>query len=153
MVKADKPGFQEFHIEGIKHVSPENAYEAATRGDAYILDVREECESKNRIIEGDAVLYYPMSEILNKLSLIPRDKPIIVVCVSGERSCKIVNLLNRNNFKEVLNLDGGLMNWAYSGLPLKSKFAIDHRCACNSEGQQEDIDFQNCGSGCGSGCC
>jgi rhodanese-related sulfurtransferase len=153
MVKADKPSFQEFHIEGIKHISPEDAYAAAMRGEAYILDVREECESKNRIIEGEAVIFHPMSGILNKLALLPKDKTIIVVCVSGERSCKIVNLLKRNDFADVVNLDGGLMNWAYAGLPLKSKFAVDHRCGCNSGDQEADIELKGCGSGCGSGCC
>jgi rhodanese-related sulfurtransferase len=40
------PRFQNFHIEGINHISPTDAYFAITHGEAFLLDVREPNETK-----------------------------------------------------------------------------------------------------------
>jgi len=71
----------------------------------------------------DNILYQPMSVIMERLTNIPDDKVIIVVCKAGERSTKVANLLNRFDFKNVANLDGGIIQWKELGLPVLTRFA------------------------------
>ncbi|MGC8823119.1 MAG: rhodanese-like domain-containing protein [Bacteroidales bacterium] len=83
MITTDKPTLQDFHIEGIKHVTPQNAFVSVINGEAIMLDVREENEWKLESIPLDGVYYQPMSLIMERLSFIPKDKAIIVFCPGG----------------------------------------------------------------------
>jgi rhodanese-related sulfurtransferase len=152
MNTTDKPTIQDFHIQGVKHISPVNAMEAVTAGNAILLDVREEFEWKTLSIDIGQILYHPMSVILDRLEKIPVDKPLIVICVSGERSTKIVNLLNRNGFEDVANLDGGIVKWIEEGMPFKSKLSKDQSCGCGCESGASVAKVSQTGCDCSSGC-
>lgn len=153
--KTTKPTLQDFHIEGVSHITPLKALEAVKSGEAILLDVREEYEWKNRSIALDNVLYHPMSAIIERLKHIPDNTGIIVVCTSGERSSKIANLLNRQGFPDVANLDGGIKEWIKQGLPYESNFKMD--CGCSPVPIDSETlppsDSCGCSSGCGTGCC
>jgi len=128
MKTTEKPTLQDFHIEGVLHVTPQNALDAVKTGEAIMLDVREENEWKIETIALDDVFYQPMSVIVDRLPFIPRDKAIIVFCHVGVRSTKVVNLLKINGFKDVVNLDGGFMEWKSIGLPFKGNVSFGCRC-------------------------
>jgi rhodanese-related sulfurtransferase len=147
MNTTDKPLFQEFHIEGIKHISPVAAFEAVKRGKAIILDVREENELDFESILLDEVMYHPMSEIMDRLQHIPNNKSIIVACPGGVRSSKVANLLIMQGYKEVANLDGGLMMWKMQGLPFESHASMG--CGCGSHGDLSENEATSGGCGCG----
>ena len=52
---------------------------------------------------------YSITDSLDKLS---KEKKIIIYCRTGSRSATIVSLLEKNfSFKNVYNLDGGIMKW------------------------------------------
>jgi len=131
MITTDKPIFQEFNIEGVKHITPQNALAELQNGTAIMIDVREEPEFKLESIPLNNVFYYPMSGILEQLQNIPTDKPIIVVCNAGIRSSKVVNLLNRNDFPFSANLDGGIIMWKVQGLPVESENSAGCGCGCS----------------------
>ena len=147
MNTTDKPLFQEFHIEGIKHISPVAAFEAVKRGKAIILDVREEKEIDYESILLDEVMYHPMSDIMDRLQLIPNNKSIIVACPGGVRSSKVANLLMFQGFEAVANLDGGLMMWKMQGLPFESHASMG--CGCGSHGDLSENEATSGGCGCG----
>lgn len=128
MTTTDKPVLQDFHIEGVKHITPSNAFVAVNNGEAILLDVREENEWKLEFISLDAVYYQPMSVIMERLSFIPKDRAIIVFCPGGVRSTKVANLLNIQGFKNVANLDGGFSMWKSQGLPFDSNLSFG--CVC-----------------------
>jgi len=131
MITTKTPLFQEFHIEGVQHITPQNAFSELQNGAAILIDVREESEYKLESIPLNDVFYYPMSGIVEQLQNIPTDKPIIVICNAGIRSSKVVNLLNRNGFKESANLDGGIIMWKTQGLPVENDNSSGCGCGCS----------------------
>ncbi len=131
MNTTNQPQFQTFHIDGIMHISPFEAFEALKEISTFVIDVREPEETLALRIESDNVLYHPLSKIMDRLQFIPRDKFLIVACSTGERSSKVANLLQRQGFTSVANLDGGIVNWRMHGLPvLKSNRSMTSGCGC-----------------------
>lgn len=130
MKTTEKPTLQDFQIEGVKHIAPQDALDAVRRGEAVLLDVREENEWKIETISLYYVYYQPMSVIMERLSYIPRDKAIITVSQSGERGTRVANLLNANGFACVANLDGGFREWKSAGLPIDHKLSFGCSCGC-----------------------
>ena len=131
METTDKPTLQEFHIQGVQHITPQNALAELQNGTAIMVDVREQQECTLESIPLSDVYYYPMSTIMEQLQNIPDDKPIIVVCNAGVRSSKVVNLLNRNGFQASANLDGGIIMWKALGLPVESDISSPCGCGCS----------------------
>jgi rhodanese-related sulfurtransferase len=129
MITTNKPTLQEFHIEGVKHITPSNALEAVENEEAIMIDVREVNECMLECISLDAVFYHPMSEIMERLDYIPKDKALIVVCLNGFRSAKVANLLTRQGFENVANLDGGFVMWKSQNLPHESNISCGS-CGC-----------------------
>lgn len=83
----------------------------------YILDVREPAEYAEGHIAGSKRI--PLGQLANRLSGLPQDQPIVAVCRSGNRSNVAQAVLKRAGFANVLNLRGGMLAWAHSGLPVK----------------------------------
>lgn len=130
MKTTDKPTLQDFHIDGVKHINPLDAFEAIKNSEAVMLDVREINEVKLESIPLDRVINHPMSVIMDRLPYIAKDQNIIVACPGGVRSTKVANLLIRNGYESVVSLDGGLMMWKAQGLPYESNLSFIG-CGCN----------------------
>lgn len=75
-----------------------------------LLDVRTDREYFLSSIEGS--LHMPMNTITEKYTSLDKDKEIIVQCKSGVRSERVCEFLLNNNFKNVKNLTGGIVEWA-----------------------------------------
>lgn len=86
--------------------------------DAYLLDVREPDEWA----AGHApdAHHLPMLEVPPRLTEVPADGDVVVVCRSGARSARVVDFLIRNGRDNVRNLDGGMHDWIAAGHPLVS---------------------------------
>lgn len=83
---------------------------------AYVLDVREPDEWD----AGHApdAHHIPMSELLGRLGEVPEDGSVVVVCRSGHRSAQVVSYLLGQGRGNAVNLDGGMVEWVASGLPI-----------------------------------
>jgi rhodanese-related sulfurtransferase len=77
-----------------------------------VLDVREPWEVA--ICAFDGSLNIPMRELPAKLSDLPQDRPLVVVCHHGMRSYQVAAWLRRNGFGNAANLAGGIDAWARS---------------------------------------
>lgn len=130
MKTTDKPALQDFHIEGVKHITPSLAFEALKNNEAVLIDVREEDEVSLERIPLDNVLYHPLSVILDRIPYISKDQQIILGCSAGVRSVKVANLLNIEGFTNVANLDGGFATWKTMGLPIESVLSLGGNCGC-----------------------
>ncbi|MBE0638086.1 MAG: rhodanese-like domain-containing protein [Bacteroidales bacterium] len=128
------PKLQDFHINGVKHITPEESFELLKNGTAVILDVREAEEVSFERIADAKTLYIPLAEVILSLDKLPHDKTLIVVCRAGIRSAKIANLLNYQGFPNALNLDGGINMWKSFGLPMESSNSRSCGCGCNCGG-------------------
>jgi NADPH-dependent 2,4-dienoyl-CoA reductase/sulfur reductase-like enzyme/rhodanese-related sulfurtransferase len=76
-----------------------------------VLDVREEDEVKRKKI-ADAI-WVPYGELKKRLGELDKGKEIAVHCESGLRSYKACLKLQHEGFKNVKNIDGGMLCWCY----------------------------------------
>jgi rhodanese-related sulfurtransferase len=82
-----------------------------------LLDVREPPEYADAHLAGSTLI--PLGQLSLRLNELPRDRPIVAVCRSGNRSGVAARLLARAGFPPVQNLRGGIIAWARGGLPLQ----------------------------------
>jgi rhodanese-related sulfurtransferase len=75
-----------------------------------VLDVRENWEREAARLPG--TLDIPMMEIPQRLTELPRDRDIVVMCHGGVRSLKVAHFLAQHGFSRVTNLAGGIHAWA-----------------------------------------
>jgi phage shock protein E len=87
------------------------------RDDVVILDVREQSEYDAGHIAG--VKLIPKGTIANRLSEIPKDKPVIVTCHSGNRSGQVTDFLRQQGYTNVHNMTGGISAWQQAGYPVE----------------------------------
>lgn len=83
------------------------------RDDVVILDVREDHEYQAGHIPGATLV--PLGQIPSRLDEIPKDKTVIAVCRSGNRSNQATNFLRQQGFENVHNMTGGMNGWSRAG--------------------------------------
>jgi NADPH-dependent 2,4-dienoyl-CoA reductase/sulfur reductase-like enzyme/rhodanese-related sulfurtransferase len=76
-----------------------------------VLDVREEDEVKQKRIPNST--WIPYGELKKRLNEVDKGKEIAVHCESGLRSYKACLNLQHEGFKNVRNIDGGMLCWCY----------------------------------------
>lgn len=86
------------------------------RDDIIILDVREDYEFNNGHVPGAA--WIPLGELPNRLNELPKDKTIVAVCRSGNRSGQATELLRQQGFN-AHNMQGGMLAWQAAGLEVE----------------------------------
>lgn len=97
-------------------VSPNQAADMLSKKEAIIVDVRERDERNEEHIEG--TLFIPLAQLESRMGELTKykDKPIILQCRSGRRSNIAGESLLKAGFKQVLNMDGGILAWSKQGL-------------------------------------
>ena len=82
-----------------------------------ILDVREDDEWAAGHIDG--ALHIPLRELPARLADLPATQTL-VVCKVGGRSAQAVAYLAQQGY-DVVNLDGGMLDWEAAGRPMVSE--------------------------------
>jgi rhodanese-related sulfurtransferase len=85
---------------------------------AFVLDVRQPDEW-DAVHIPDATLI-PLGELASRVSEVPRDQQVLVVCRSGNRSAQARDILLGAGFPSVTSMAGGMNDWAASGYPTAS---------------------------------
>lgn len=75
-----------------------------------LLDVREPWEYKICHIEGSKLI--PMQTIASEIKHLEPDQETVVICHHGVRSRMVGHFLEQAQFKNVINLSGGVTQWA-----------------------------------------
>lgn len=83
-------------------------------GDVQIVDVREQYEWVAGRIEG--AVHVPLSDLMAGRADFDRDRPIVAVCRTGNRS-ELASLMLQARGYEAYNLEGGMEAWEREGLP------------------------------------
>lgn len=86
----------------------------------HVIDVREMGEYTAGHVPG--ANWIPMATIPLRVSEIPADKDVYVICQSGGRSAQVCAWLARNGI-EVTNVLGGTGAWVTAGLPIETGMA------------------------------
>lgn len=77
----------------------------------FLLDVREPYEWEIGNLAGQGSVLIPYGEVRARLSEIPRDRPVVVLCHVGVRSALVADILQADGFPDVFNLRGGYLAW------------------------------------------
>jgi len=96
----------------VAKVSPAEAYADYQQG-AFILDVRTEAEFNQFHVHGSTLI--PLDQLPDRLSEVPKDQQIVIVCRSGHRAESGAAILIKAGFSKVVSLDGGLQAWSAAG--------------------------------------
>ena len=80
------------------------------RAKPVLLDVREPWEQQICTIEGSALM--PMRTVPARASELEPDRETVCVCHHGGRSMQVAMFLERQGFRNVYNLTGGVDAWA-----------------------------------------
>ncbi len=89
------------------------------REGALIVDVRRPEEVAEVTFDVPNYLHIPISELEDRINEIPRDKEIVMVCLSGERSLRTTYYLMNAGYQNVYNMRDGIIKWAAKGFPIK----------------------------------
>jgi NADPH-dependent 2,4-dienoyl-CoA reductase/sulfur reductase-like enzyme/rhodanese-related sulfurtransferase len=81
--------------------------------DGFILDVRESFELAVESVKG--AVNIPLGQLRSRLSELPKDKEIHVICRSGQRAYLGTRILLQNGFK-AKNVSGGMLSLAHNHL-------------------------------------
>jgi rhodanese-related sulfurtransferase len=93
-------------------ITAEEVYNMNKEGkDFFFLDCRSPKEYEEMRIT-DATLI-PLGEIRNRLSDIPKNKPVVCFCKISLRGYEAALILNNAGYKDVRVMDGGVLMWPY----------------------------------------
>jgi len=97
----------------VPQITPLALKERLDAGDELqIVDVREPHEWEISNLENLGAFLVPQNEILEHLGELDMARDIIVMCRSGARSANVIRELQKHGFKRLLNLEGGINEWA-----------------------------------------
>ncbi len=97
-------------------ISVQEAYQLYQKGDTFFLDVREPSEWDEYHAPNSTLI--PLGELAARVNEVPKDKQIVVVCRSGNRSQQGRDILKQAGFTNVTSMAGGLKTWRESGYPI-----------------------------------
>ncbi len=95
-------------------ISVQEAYRLYQDG-YFLLDVRTQEEWDTFHVPNATLI--PLDQLPNQLSELPKDKPILVICRSGNRSQVGRDILLENGF-EATSISGGILAWQAAGYPI-----------------------------------
>ncbi|MBP2627117.1 MAG: sulfurtransferase [Firmicutes bacterium] len=96
-------------VENEVHVSIDQALKMWKNEEAIIIDVRTPQEYKAGHIPG--VTNIQLSELESRSSEVPKDKKVLLICRSGNRSSQGTSLLRSKGFGNVYNITEGMSSW------------------------------------------
>jgi thioredoxin 1 len=88
-----------------------------------IVDVRSPDEFSKSHIENAFNINLEGKEFHQQVSALDKSRPVFVYCLSGGRSAKAAAYMRKKGFKEVYELNGGLMQWNLQKKPVVAKIA------------------------------
>lgn len=94
-----------------------------------LIDIRTEPEWRQTgIISGSHLLMLfdekrqvvdPQGWLARVRTLVPQDKPVILICRVGTRTVAAARFLVTSGYRTVYNVEGGILSWINSGLPVE----------------------------------
>jgi rhodanese-related sulfurtransferase len=98
-----------------RDISVEEAYKMY-QGGIFVVDVRQQDEWDAYHAPNTTLI--PLDQLPNRLSEIPKDKEVLVICHSGNRSKQGRDILLNAGYNAA-SINGGLLAWIAKGYPLE----------------------------------
>lgn len=103
---------------GLKRLEAPAFREAVEAGQGLLVDVRTPEEHREVRIKG-IQRHVPLQELEGRLAELPRDRPLLIYCRSGNRSAKAAAILLKAGFQDVRHLEGGIGAWKAKGYAIE----------------------------------
>lgn len=104
----------------VKDIEPKELHDlmqSCANGDCpVVVDVREPWEFRQGHVPGAILM--PLGQIASRVAELDPERPVAVICASGNRSQSAAALFGQKGFKTVYNVLGGTGGWMYDGLPI-----------------------------------
>lgn len=97
-----------------------NSARAADVARYRVIDVREQDEWTGELGHIPEAEHVPLATVREAAGSWPKDQPLLLVCRSGRRSAKAAETLLQMGFKDVTNLEGGMLAWNHFGRPTRA---------------------------------
>ena len=105
-------------INGVLHASAHEAVRLINKENGMIVDVRDvKLFQQGHILDAQSIPFAQLPTQFAKL-VKQKEKPIILVCMTGNQSLQAAKLLRHHGFKRVYSLKGGMGAWRVAGLPM-----------------------------------
>jgi len=106
-------------ISQTREASVAEAVQMINRQDAQVVDVRDTGEfNAGHIANARHVPAAQVGERARELEKF-KDRPIVLVCASGNRSAGAAAALKKAGFTQVWSLGGGMHAWQQAGMPVQ----------------------------------
>jgi len=106
----------------IKDISTKAAYnliqENKNNPDFIILDVRTDEEFREGHIENALNIDFYAENFSDLVDELEKDKAYLVYCRTGRRSAGAVEIMKELDFREVYNMEGGIVGWEKANYPV-----------------------------------
>jgi rhodanese-related sulfurtransferase len=103
---------------GVANLTPTEAVLLMNRSNAVVVDVREATEyAQGHIADAKHIPLAQLGERLKELTKY-KEKPVLLHCQGGVRSAKACDLLAKQGFTKLYNLQGGINAWQQAKLPV-----------------------------------
>ena len=107
-------------IKGFATISAQDAAAIADDPPAelVVLDVRTPEEFAEGHLEGAVLVDFYDADFAEQLTALDPEVPYLVYCRSGNRSGQTLSIMQDLGFESAVDVDGGIVAWAGSGLPV-----------------------------------
>jgi rhodanese-related sulfurtransferase len=105
----------------LDQLSPQETVQKLNHESAVIIDIRNRESFQGGHIVGAVNL--PQTELAKDLSKLNKykDRPLIIVCLTGQGAGKLVLQLKKQSFDKVFALAGGIGAWKRAEMPMVKK--------------------------------
>ena len=105
-------------VTGVTNMSVEDFSKKTAESGVVTLDVRTQGEFMTGHIQDAQNIDFESGSFESQIESLDKNGTYAVYCRSGNRSGQAVKVMQDAGFKNIYNLDGGVIDWANSGLPL-----------------------------------
>jgi rhodanese-related sulfurtransferase len=106
--------------EGISVVDSSNFEQQMKESSSQIVDVRTPEEFSAGHIANAVNMDVTADDFEQQIETLDKDKPVMVYCKSGGRSARAASILKDKGFKNVYDLDGGIIGWEEAKKPIEN---------------------------------
>ena len=102
--------YQKRPVKGIRSIPASELPEyLKNKGQRLFIDVREPHEFNSGHVEG--MKNVPLGQIGQRINELSKDREIVLMCRSGNRSMMAARTLKKRGYDKLVNVQGGITSW------------------------------------------
>jgi rhodanese-related sulfurtransferase len=104
-------------LEPFSRIDITETEEMLRRDDVALIDVREPHEYEQGHLPGAKLI--PVNSVYERREELPKDKEILFVCATGQRSALAAEMAAAAGLTKLYNIEGGTKAWREAGKPIE----------------------------------